>query len=128
MTMPQTTPALARLTDSAARIIRHLGGETTFRKLAATKDKRRGSEQWAVTVPSVTAGARRFFETRKKEGGERQRVERLAIERAPFDAHGGLTDEWEAALAEGWTPIENVVLSEDETQWEADLCPVKVAP
>jgi hypothetical protein len=58
------------------------------------------------------------------EGGVRERYDRIAVERAPFEALGGLSDEWEVFL-DDWTPVGKVTLSEDRTSWEADLRPVR---
>lgn len=121
------SPALDRLCESQGRILGHLGGEVLFRLLAPTSDKRRGSESWTASGSPVTARARRYWATRKQEGGVIERFEKLAIERVPFDEFGGLSSEWQAQLAEGWTAIENVVLNDDETAFEADLCPVRTS-
>jgi hypothetical protein len=117
-----TTPAFDRLSASAGRILGHLGGEMSFRRLVAVKDPRLGSETWSPSGEEIPAAAHRFQGTRKKEGGVRERCEKIAVERAPFEDLGGLSDEWEVLLGGDWTALENVVLAEDRTTWEADLC------
>jgi hypothetical protein len=126
MTVAAST-AFDRLCESYRRILLHLGGEVVFRRLVQASDKRRGGESWEASGSPVTAAARRYWATRKQEGGVIQRYEKLAIERVPFEEFGGLSSEWQAQLAEGWTAIENVVINDDETGFEADLCPVRTS-
>lgn len=122
-----SSPAVLRLSESAGRILEHLGARLLFRQVTATPDLLKGSEAWEPSESTITARASRFWATRKREGGESERYERIEIEARPFDEAGGLSDEWEVELQEGWTPLEKVLLSDDETTFEADLCPVRTS-
>lgn len=116
-----SSPALARFSASAGRLLRHVGGELSFRRLVSTKDPLLGSETWEPEAGIVTAGADLFQATRKKDGGVRERYDKLAVELGPFEARGGLSDEWEVLLDGEWTALENVMVAEDGTTWEAEI-------
>lgn len=121
--------ASPRLIESAARILGHTGGTAVFRRKALGVNKLKGSEEWTVdsTVTPFEARCLRYTDERRKQDGERERKARISIERAPFETYGGLSDRWEVELAEGWTPLENVLLGDDATTWEAELCPVRTS-
>lgn len=129
MSLTDTSPAMKRRSASAGRILGHLGGKAKFRRIQPVKgDPRLGAEQWSLGEDSVQVQARahRFTATRKKQDGFRERYDRIAVERAPFDDFGGLSDEWEVLL-DDWTAVGNVVLSPSRTTWEADLRPIRAS-
>lgn len=115
--------ALGRLRASSSRILRHLGGPPRrFRRVEAERDARRGTETWApVTGSEVAAHARLFSKSRRRDDGLRETVEALSIEFAPFEAHGGLSDEWQILEGEDWLSIKNTVLSADLTEYETEV-------